>query len=83
MVGFPDSAKHLEHRIGQRQDSFFISLTDDSQNHLLGVNRRNRQRNSLIDPQTIGVDERETAAIDRVFQSGNQVAAILVAPNVR
>jgi len=81
-VGLPDLAEHLEHRIGQRQYTFFISLADDPQNHLLRIDRRDPQSNRLVDPQSIGINERETAAIDRVFQTGDQLAAVVVGTDV-
>ena len=34
------------------------------------------------DPQAIGLDERETAAIDGLFQRGDQAAAVLVTADV-
>ena len=40
--------------------------------------RRDGQRDRLVDSQAVGVDQREAAAIDRFFQSGDQAAAILV-----
>jgi hypothetical protein len=48
------------------------------QNHLLRVDRGDRQRDRLVDPQAIGVHERETAAYDRLFQRSDQPAAVLV-----
>ena len=81
-VGFPDLAEHLEDRFGQRENALFVSLADDTQNHLLGVDCGDGQRDRLGDAQAIGVDERETAAIDGLFQGGDQAAAVLVATDI-
>ncbi len=81
-MGFPDLAEHLEDRFGQRENTLLVSLADDAQNHLLGVDRGDGQRDRLGDPQAIGVDERETAAIDGLFQCGDQAAAVLVTADV-
>src|SRR5260370_4732029 len=77
-VGFPDLAEHLEDRFGQRENTLLVSLADDAQHHLLRVDRGDRQRDRLGDPQAIGADECETAAIDGLFQCGDQAAAVLV-----
>src|SRR5260370_9819857 len=79
-VGSPDLAEHLEGRFGQRENTLLVSLADDAQNHLLRVDCGDGQRDRLGDPQAIGVDERETAAIDGLFQCGDQAAASLATP---
>jgi len=56
-----------------------VSLADDAENHLFGVDCGDRQRNRLGDPQAIGLHQRETAAQDGPFQRGDQAAAILIA----
>jgi len=81
-VGFPDLAEHLEDGIGEGKNTLLVSLADDPQYHLLRVDRGDRQGDRLGDPQAIGIDERETAAIDGFFEGGNQVAAVLVTPDV-
>jgi hypothetical protein len=80
-VRFPDLAEHLEDWLGQRENSLLVSLADEADNHLFGVDRGDGQRSRLGDPQAIGVHERETAANDGLLQRGNQAAAILVAAN--
>ena len=81
-MGFPDLAEHLEDRFGQRENTLLVSLADDAQGHLLRVDRGNGQRDRLGDAQAIGVDEGETAAIDGLFQCGDQAAAVLVTADV-
>ena len=81
-VGFPDLTEHLEDRFGERENTLFVAFADDVQHHLFRVNRGNGQRDRLGDPQAIGVDERETAAIDGLFQGGDQAAAVLVTADV-
>ena len=81
-MGFPDLAEHLEDRFGQRENTLLVSLADDAQDHLLRVDRGNGQRDRLGDAQAIGVDEGETAAIDGLFQCGDQAAAVLVTADV-
>ena len=77
-MGFPDLAEHLEDRLGERENTLLVSLADDAQNHRLRVDRGDGQRDRLGDPQAIGVDEGETAAIDGLFQGGDQAAAVRV-----
>ena len=79
---FQTVAEHLEDRFGQRENTLFVSLADDAENHLLRVDRGDGQRDRLGDAQAIGVDERETAAIDGLFQCGDQAAAVLVAADI-
>ena len=43
---------------------------------------RNGQGDGFADPQAAGVDQRETAAVDRLGDRGDQAAAVLVASNV-
>ena len=81
-VGFPDLPEHLEDRLGERENTLLVSLADDAPNHLLRVDREDGQRDRLGDPQAIGVDEGETAAIDRLFQGGDQAAAVRVTADV-
>ena len=81
-MGFPDLAEHLEDRFGQRENTLLVSLADDAQDHLLRVDRGNGQRDRLGDAQAIGVDEGETAAIDGLFQCGDQAAAVRVTADV-
>jgi hypothetical protein len=50
--------------------------------HLLGVDRRDGQGDGLGDPQAVGIDEREAAAIDGLAQGGDQAAAIGIAAEV-
>jgi hypothetical protein len=57
-------------------------LTEDAQNQLLRVNCGYGQRDRLSDAQAIGVDERETAAIDGLFQCDDQAATVLVAADI-
>ena len=81
-VCLPDRPQHIQNRLGQRQRPFFVSLADHTQHHLLRVDRRDRQRDRFADSQAVGVDERKTAAIDRLFQRGDQAAAICVATDI-
>src|SRR4051794_21271952 len=81
-VGLPDRAEHLEDRFGQRETALLVPLADDAEDHLLRVDRGDGQRDRLGDPQAIGVDERETAAIDGLFQRGDQAAAVLITADV-
>ena len=81
-VGLPNLPQHLHDRFGQWERPLLVSLADHAENHLLGVNRRDRQCNRLPDSQSIRVDDREAAAIDRLFQRRDQAAAILITADV-
>jgi hypothetical protein len=80
-VRFPDLAEHPEDGFAERQNSLLVSLADDAEDHLFGVDRGDGQRGRLGDPQAVGVHERETAANDGLLQRGDQAAAILIAAN--
>ncbi len=82
LVGFPDLAEHGQCRLGQGQGPLLVAFADDPQEHLLGIDGGNRQFNGFAEPQATGVDEGETAAVDRLPDGGNQAAAVLVAADV-
>jgi hypothetical protein len=81
-VGFPDLPEHLEDGIGQRENTLLVSLANDMENHLLRVDRGDRQRDRLANPQAVGVHERETAANDGLLEGRQQAAAVLVTADV-
>ena len=81
-VGFPDLAEHLEDRFGQRENPLLVSLADDVQNHLPGVDRGDGERNRLGNAQAVGVDEREAGPIQGHLERGDQAAAIRVTADV-
>ena len=81
-VRLPDLAEHLQDGFGQRQDPFLVTLADDAEPHLLGIDRRVGQDDRLGNPQAIGIDERETTAQKGSFQGGDQAAAVLIATDV-
>ncbi len=78
----PNLSEHVPDRFGQRESSFLVSLADQAENHLLRIHRRDRQCDRLSNSQSIRVDEREAAAIDRLFQRCDQAAAILITADV-
>ena len=78
----PDLPKHGQDRLGQGQGPLLVAFADHPQEHLLGVDGGNGQSDGLADPQAAGVNQRETAAIDRMPDRGNQAAAVLIASNV-
>ena len=81
-MDLPDLSKHLQDGVDQRESPLLVPFADNMQYHLLRVDRRDRQRDRLFDPQPIGVDERKATAIDRLFECGDQAATILVAADV-
>jgi hypothetical protein len=83
VVGFPDLAEHLEDRFGQRENPLFISLADDVQNHLPGVDRGDGERDRLGNAQAVRIDDREARPIQGHLQRGDQAAAIGVTADVR
>ena len=78
----PDFSKHFQNRLGKRQRPLFISFADQTQDHLLRVDRRDGQCDRLADSQSVGIDQREAGAIDRFFKRGDQAAAIFVATDI-
>jgi hypothetical protein len=81
-VGIPDLTEHQQDRLGQGENPFLVSLADDVQDHLLGVDRGDRERNRLVDPQAISVDDREAGPIKGHLERSDQAAAIRVAADV-
>ena len=79
----PHLPEHVQDRFGQRESPFLVSLADDAENHLLGVNRRDRQCDRLPDSQSICVDYCEAAAIDRLFQRRDQATTIFIRADIR
>ena len=79
---FQTSRSISQDRLGQRQNPLLVSLADQAEHHLLRVDRRDGQRDRLADPQAVGVDQREAAAIDGFLERGDQAAAIVVAADV-
>ena len=82
-MALPDRAKHLQDGIGQRQSALLVPFADDVHYHLLRVDRRDRQRDGLSDPQAIGVDEGKATAVDGLFEAGDQTPTIRVAADIR
>jgi hypothetical protein len=82
LVGLPNLAKHGQCRLGQREGSLLVAFADDPQEHLLGIDGGNGQFNGFAEPQAAGVDEGETAAVNRLPDGGNQATAVLVAADV-
>jgi hypothetical protein len=82
VVDLPDVAEHLKDRFGQGENTLLVSLADDAQHHLPGVDRRDGERDGLGNAQAVGIDEGEAAAIDGLFQGGDQAAAVVVSADV-
>ena len=78
----PDLAEHGEDRIGQGQGALLVAFADDPQEPLLRVDGGDGKFDGFADPQAAGVDQRETAAANRLVDRADQAAAVLVASNV-
>ena len=81
-MDLPDLAEHEQDGHGQGQGPLSVAFADDPQEHPLGVDRGNGQGDGFADPQAAGVDQGETAAVDRLVEGGDQTAAVLVAADV-
>ena len=78
----PDLSQHVQHHLRQRESPFFVAFADHVQQQGLGVHRGDRERDRFSDPQSVGVNERETAAINGLFQRGNQTPTIVIGADV-
>ena len=78
----PDLAEHGEDRIGQGQGALLVAFADDPQEPLLRVDGGDGKFDGFADPQAAGVDQRETAAANRLVDRADQAAAVLVASDV-
>lgn len=81
-MSLPDLPQHLEHGIRQRKSTLFVAFASHAQQLLVGVDCRDRKRDRFSDPQSVGVDEREAAAVNGLLQCGDQAATISVGANV-
>ena len=81
-VRLPDRAQHLEEGLGQGQNPFLVSLANQAEHPLFGVDGRDGQFNRLSDAQAVGIDQREAGAIDGFLECGDQAAAVVVAADV-
>lgn len=81
-MDFPDLTQHGQGRLAQRQGTLFIAFADDPQEHPLGVDGGDGQCNRFADPQTAGVDQGETAAVDGLVERGDQAAAVGITADV-
>ena len=81
-MDLPDLAEHGEHGLGQGQGALLVAFADYPQEHLPGVDGGEGQFDGFADPQTAGVAQGETAAIDRLVDRRDQAATVLVASDV-
>ena len=78
----PDFPEHLQHGFGQWESTLLVAFADHPQQQPLGVHRRHRQGDRFPDPQSVGVNEREAAAINGLSQRGDQAATIGIRADV-
>ena len=78
----PDLSQHLQHRFGQRESTLLVALADHAEQQLLGVHRRDGEREHFPDSQSVGVNEREASAINGFVQRGDQAPTVVIAADV-
>ena len=81
-MSLPDLSQHLQHGIGQGESTLLVPFADHVQQQLLGVHRGDRQRDRFSDPQSVGINEREAAAVNGLPQRGDQAATIVIGADV-
>ena len=81
-MSLPDLPQHLQHGIRQGKSTLFVAFANHVQQQLLGVDRRDRKPDRFSDPQSVGVNEREAAAVNGLLQCGDQAATIVVGADV-
>ena len=81
-MGLPHLAEHLQHGIGQGQSPLLVAFAGHAEQRLPGVHRRHRQRDRFSDPQAIGVNQGEAAAVNGLPQRGDQAATIVIGTDV-
>lgn len=82
-VRLPDQAEHRQQSFRQRQRSLLIALPDHPQNHLPGIHGGHGERDRFRHSKTIGIHQREAAAINGLLQGPDQAAAIGIGADVR
>jgi len=70
-MGLPDLAKHVQHHFRQRESTLLVAFADHPQQQLLGIDRGDRELDRFPDSQSVGVNEREAAAINGLMQRGD------------
>lgn len=78
----PHLTQHLQDGIGQGESPLLVAFADHPQQRLSGVHRRHRQRDRFSDPQAIGVNQGEAAAVNGLPQRGDQAATIVIGADV-
>ena len=78
----PDLSQHFQHGFGQWESTLLVAFADHSKEQPFGVHGRHRQGDGFPDPQSVGVNEREAAAINGLSQGGDQAATIRIRADV-
>ena len=81
-MSFPDLPQHFQHGSRQRKSTLFVAFANHVQQLLVGVDRRDRKLDGFSDPQSVGVNKREAAAVNGPLQCGDQAATISVGADV-
>ena len=81
-MSLPDLAEHLQHHVRQRQSPLLVAFARHAEQQLPGVHRRDRQPERFSDPQAVGVNQREAAAVNGLPQRGDQAATVVVGADV-
>ena len=83
VMGLPEAAQRVEHRLRQRRQPLLVALADDAQ-HVVGpVNGANFQRGGLADAQAARIHNGETRLVNRVADAAEQEPNLIVRQRVR
>jgi len=79
----PHLTQHSEHRFGERQGTLLVAFAYQTQQHLPGIDRRERQPSSFAQTESASVHRGQTSAIDRVADCRDQLAAVGITAGIR
>jgi hypothetical protein len=78
LVGPPQRAQIIEHRLRQRHAPLCVALPDDAQEQIGLVDRADLERRGLAEAQAASVHDGEAGLVDRVPYAAKQVADLRI-----
>src|SRR5277367_1193433 len=68
-MGQPKTAQFVEDRLGERNSTLFVTLTDDTDKQIDLIDSRDLKRGGLADAQTARIHEKEPALVDGILDA--------------
>src|SRR5271170_527257 len=81
-MGQPKTAQFVEDRLGERNSTFFVTLTDDTDKQIDLIDSRDLKRGGLADAQTARIHEKEPALVDGILDAPEDRANLCIREDV-